>query len=38
MKHASKKKGLGRAHRKGLSLVEIFNMFPDDPAAMKKSL
>ena len=27
------KKGPGRAHRKGLSIVELFEMFPDEPTA-----
>ena len=30
-----KKKGPGRAHRKGISLAELFKMFPDEPTAMK---
>lgn len=35
MKRTSKKKGPGRAHRKGISLVELFKIFPDEPTAMK---
>ena len=35
MKLTNKKKGPGRAHRKGISLVELFKMFPDEPMAMQ---
>ena len=31
--NAHKKIGPGRAHRKGVSIIEVFDMFPDDAAA-----